>query len=134
MNINNIKMVLSAIMFLGLFPYLYYRDRMSAYVSLIGFIVILGLWAIYIIQNPWPRKIGWIILAIGATCNQIAIWSNGGKMPVADNFVPHGLWRPMVETDHVKFLCDIYWHSTSIGDLIALGGFMLLMFFALEGV
>jgi hypothetical protein len=125
--IDEIKAVLTVVVLLGLFPYLWYRDRIGAWVSLIGFVVIMGIWIICIIESPWPKKIAYGVLAIGASCNQLAIWANHGKMPVKNVFEPHGLWRPMVDSDKLKFLCDIYWGSTSIGDLIAVGGFILIM-------
>lgn len=124
--IREIRLIFAGILFLGIWPYLWYRDDVKAWVAFIGYVVCCVLWATYIVERPFPQNLGWIIISVGATCNQVAIWANRGMMPVKAVFEPHGLWRPMVESDRLKFLCDIY-GGASIGDIIALSGLALCM-------
>jgi hypothetical protein len=124
--VKDIRAIFCFIMLLGLIPYLWFRDSLTYKIAFTGFLLISVIWVCSIIIFPFPVKAGWIILLVGASCNQAAMLANGFRMPVDNTFTPHGVWRPMVETDKLKFLCDIYWGSASIGDLIALAGVILL--------
>ena len=129
--INNIKIALSLVVFAGIPFFLWYREKLTALVFTAIVAVVMLIQILYIISTPWPKKLFWFGLLFGAILNQIAVWSNGGMMPVKGGTYTHGLWRPMVESDKVKFLCDIYCNSCSIGDLIVFGSIILLWIFAL---
>lgn len=73
-----------------------------------------------------------IPLLIGGTMNGIAIFANGGKMPVLNppaGWTLTSIHQPMTAATHVKFLCDNY----MVGHLViaSIGDFFILVIFPL---
>jgi len=127
--IKKVQMVCGILAFLGLPWFLFYRDKLTApvFAAVVVFCMLMSI--SYIITAPWPRRAAWCGFLLGAILNQTAVWANGGMMPVKTGTYSHGIWRPMVETDRLKFLCDVCWGSTSVGDWITLGSIVLMILF-----
>lgn len=70
--------------------------------------------------------------APGAALNMVAVIANDGYMPVAARFVEPGDVMPpshvvMLSSHKLKYLCDVLWGATSIGDWLMLGGIVVGM-------
>lgn len=76
----------------------------------------------------------WIVPILwGAALNGLAIFANGGRMPVLGRTEVNRWWQPLTEKSHLAFLCDIYW-KCSIGDFIVLLGILGGLIVSLIGV
>lgn len=74
--------------------------------------------------------LAFILIAVGATLNQIVIRLNGG-MPVIGLDEPVGKWVPYTSATHLSFLSDLVpvGNATlSLGDMISYMGFPVYLF------
>jgi hypothetical protein len=83
---------------------------------------VMGVIAVKCLQ--FKRGRGWLIGPVqflGASMNQLAVWSNGMRMPLHPSF-----WRPTTDTgtyrmldsrSNLPWLCDVLWSGMSLGDL-----------------
>lgn len=90
-------------------------------------------------DRPFSLFLG--IAVFGAALNMLAIYGNGGKMPV---FFPEAPWlidetdrhKPFDSNTRYKYLCDIYRDENkiqSIGDMfVTIGGFFLFSYICIS--
>ena len=134
--LENIHSIIGTLMLLGLVTVLLFRNRLPGWFFLIVMLAVMLFKAIDMIKNNPLRMVADTVCITGILCNFTAILFNGLKMPVlvpapAPAFGLQGIWRPMVESDHAKFLCDRFMmidYCFSIGDVLVLFGTMLLIF------
>jgi len=115
--------------------------RIIGWISFVLFVV--TQWNVY----PWPLfsltfyglffiwqllrvydspKLWHVPVLAGAALNYIALFANGGRMPVLGRTEAYRWWQPLTEDSRLVFLCDIYFQS-SVGDmLIASAGIVAL--------
>lgn len=125
LKINLFRFAMALCLLLGAPFFLKYRETLTgpkilAFSLFFGFYLILG-----IVVDPLLIKVSYAFMLIGAILNQVVIFCNGWCMPVAHmNTLPHGIWRQMLPTDHLKYLCDVLPGQSSVGDWIL--GFSML--------
>lgn len=111
----------------------------SAWLVITGGVIYISMFVFLLFRNNFYPAIP---IIVGGTCNQVALWSNGFRMPVIDNVYPavaDYIHTPMTAQSHFKMLCDIYpfFHGhllLSFGDLTILIGLpiALIIYFVLQ--
>lgn len=72
------------------------------------------------------------VVLVGAMLNGLAIFANGGRMPVLGRTEIYRWWQPLTSESRLVSLCDIYF-KCSVGDMVILAGALMGLVFYIAG-